>query len=128
MKSHANPSRGSQVVPRKRMDRHDEASSRFSQFSERAQKWIKHANNFVPSFITVETLQCFTKTDTILVSSHALTSVFRTNWTISRQTGGTSCQAPQEATQLPRFQSLNFMRLSGMGWDGMEWGGASQGS
>jgi len=50
MKSHANLPRGSPVVPCTRMERHDEASSGFPQFPERAYKWKKHANNFVPSF------------------------------------------------------------------------------
>ena len=34
-KFHQNPSSGSRVVPYGRMDRHDEANSRFSQFCER---------------------------------------------------------------------------------------------
>ena len=34
IKFHQNPSRGSQVVPCGRTDRHDEGNSRFSQFCE----------------------------------------------------------------------------------------------
>jgi len=73
-------------------------------------------------FITMVTLQCCIKTYIILVYL-LLKSTFRTNWTISRQTGGTSCQAPQQATQTSSFQSLDYMRLRGMGWDRMGWGG-----
>jgi len=41
IKFHENPSSGSRVVPCGRTDRHDEANSRFPQFYERAQKYVK---------------------------------------------------------------------------------------
>ena len=50
----------------------------FRNFPNGPKNGKKHANNFVPFPITVVTLQCFTQTHTILVSSYALASVFGT--------------------------------------------------
>jgi hypothetical protein len=46
-KFHQNPSSGSEVVPRRRTEGHDEANSRFSQFCKRAQKYELLHNTMV---------------------------------------------------------------------------------
>ena len=124
MKSHVNPSRGSRDVPCKRMERHDEASSRFSKFSKRAYKWIKHVNNFVPSFITMVTLQCFIKTDIILVYM-LLPVSFEPTERFPGRLVALHVKRHNRPHKLRVFNSLTICHYGG--WGGIGWDGGGGG-